>query len=99
MLTADNSKAKLLPVDISVFTIATLDRFFKLLTYRFFKTLSVVGWIQLVDQVVLPPSLQMEIENLPKLALTRFITVPSSHSISKVEPSQPYLVLLSEPET
>ena len=54
--------------------------------------------MQLVDHVVFPPSLQMEMENLPKFARTRLITVPSSHSMSKVDPSQPYLVLRSEPE-
>ena len=54
--------------------------------------------MQLVDQVVFPPSLQMEMENRPKLALTRLMTVPSSHSMSRVEPSHPYLVRLSEPE-
>ena len=35
------------------------------ITHRFLRTRKVVGWIQLVDQVVLPPSLQMEMENLP----------------------------------
>ena len=65
--------------------------------HRFFRTRSVVGWMQLVDQVVLPPSLQMEMENRPKLARTRLITVPSSHSMSSVVPSQPYFVRRSEP--
>ena len=55
--------------------------------------------MQLVDQVVLPPSLQMEMEKRPKLALTRLMAVPSSHSISRVDPSHPYLVLRSEPAT
>ena len=67
-------------------------------THLFLSTRRVVGWIQFVDQVVLPPSLQMEIENRPKFARTRLITVPSSHSMSRVEPSHPYLVLRSEPE-
>ena len=53
--------------------------------------------MQLVDQVVLPPSLQIEMEKRPKLARTRLMAVPSSHSISSVEPSHPYLVLLSDP--
>ena len=55
--------------------------------------------MQLVDQVVLPPSLQIEMEKRPKLALTRLMAVPSSHSMSSVEPSHPYLVRLSEPAT
>ena len=67
-------------------------------THLFLSTRRVVGRIQFVDQVVLPPSLQMEMEKRPKFARTRLITVPSSHSMSKVEPSQPYLVLRSEPE-
>ena len=66
-------------------------------TYRFLRTRKVVGWMQLVDQVVLPPSLQIEMEKRPKLARTRLMAVPSSHSISSVEPSHPYLVLLSDP--
>ena len=53
--------------------------------------------MQLVDHVVFPPSLQMEMENRPKFALTRLMTVPSSHSISRVDPSHPYLVRRSEP--
>ena len=53
--------------------------------------------MQLVDQVVLPPSLQMEMENRPKFARTRLMSLPSSHSMSRVEPSHPYLVRRSDP--
>ena len=60
--------------------------------------LRVLGSMQLTDQSVMPSSLQMEMENLPKLALTRLMTVPSSHSILRVVPSQPYLVRRSKPE-
>ena len=66
-------------------------------THRFLRTLRVVGWMQLVDQVVLPPSLQMEMENRPKFARTRLMSLPSSHSMSRVEPSHPYLVRRSDP--
>ena len=61
-------------------------------------TRSVLGSMQLTLQSVLPPSLQMEMENRPKFALTRLITVPSSHSIFKVVPSHPYFVRRSSPE-
>ena len=67
------------------------------LGYLFFSSLSVVGWIQLVLQVVFPISLQMEMLNLPKLARTRLITLPSSHSMSTVVPSHPYFVRRSDP--
>ena len=56
-----------------------------------------VGWMQLVLQVVLPISLQMEMLNLPKLARTKLITLPSSHSMSTVVPSHPYFVRRSDP--
>ena len=65
--------------------------------YLFFSSLSVVGWIQLVLQVVLPISLQIEMLNLPKFALTKLITLPSSHSMSTVVPSHPYFVRRSDP--
>ena len=68
------------------------------LGYLFFSSLSVVGWIQLVLQVVFPISLQMEMLNLPKLARTRLIPRPSSHSMSTVVPSHPYFVRRSDPE-
>ena len=61
-------------------------------------TRSVLGSMQLTLQSVLPPSLQMEMENRPKFALTRLITVPSSHSIFKVVPSHPYFVRRSSPK-
>ena len=66
-------------------------------SYLFFSSLSVVGWMQLVLQVVLPISLQMEMLNLPKLARTKLITLPSSHSMSTVVPSHPYFVRRSDP--
>ena len=58
---------------------------------------SVLGSMQLTDQSVIPSSLQMEIENLPKFARTKLMTVPSSHSIFRVVPSQPYFVRRSKP--
>ena len=58
-------------------------------------TLSVLGPMQLTLQSVLPTSLQIEMEKRPKLARTRLMTVPASHSMSRVVPSHPYLVLLS----
>lgn len=66
--------------------------------YLFLSSLSVVGWMQLVLQVVFPMSLQIEMENLPKFARTKLITVPSSHSMSRLVPSHPYFVRRSEPE-
>ena len=60
--------------------------------------LRVLGSIQLTDQSVFPSSLQIEIENRPKLARTKLMTVPSSHSIFRVVPSQPYFVRRSKPE-
>ena len=39
----------------------------------------------------------MEIENRPKFARTKLMTVPSSHSIFNVVPSQPYFVRRSKP--
>jgi hypothetical protein len=58
---------------------------------------SVLGSIQLTDQSVIPSSLQMEMENLPKFARTKLMTVPSSHSIFNVDPSHPYFVRRSKP--
>ena len=67
-------------------------------TYLALITRNVLGSMQLTLHSVLPPSLQIEIENRPKLALTTLMTVPSSHSIFRVVPSQPYSLLRSSPE-
>jgi len=68
------------------------------LVYLALMILRVLGSIQLTDQSVFPSSLQMEIENRPKLARTKLMTVPSSHSIFNVVPSQPYFVRRSKPK-
>lgn len=59
-------------------------------------TRRVLGSMQFTLQSVFPMSLQMEMEKRPKLARTRLMTVPASHWISRVVPSQPYFVRLSK---
>ena len=67
----------------------------KLFFYLALMTRRVLGSMQLTDQSVWPSLLQMEMEKRPKLALTKLMSVPCSHLISRVVPSQPYFVLFS----